>query len=166
MAITRLTLESRKSNARIKLLDVERQSDESKMEYLKTLFRGLEKEMDDAVADLMDRSGSMTPDPNTTVLTKKDSSSAGHDSKALPTSTSSPASSKDCSKSKDDPLLTPVQITMAKQLNTIPHLKKKLVFIDNVMNSHGAIIARDARRFKDQERGMGVVRCWADGFEV
>lgn len=143
------------------------------MEYVSTLFRGLEKEMDDAMADLMDRSGSITPNAegetqvlkryeqlgegalNSTEVELKDES----DKKSC-------KSSKKCGSKEPLPLLTSTQIQMAKNLNTLPQLQKKLVFIDNVMNSHAAIIARDAQRWKDQERGLGVVRCWADGFEL
>lgn len=55
---------------------------------------------------------------------------------------------------------------MAASLNSIPHLKKKLAFIDDVVNSHPVIIVRDAKRFKHHVKGMGVLLDWAESFEL
>jgi len=68
------------------------------------------------------------------------------------------------SDSKRTPKLTDSQRRMAESLNALPRLKKKLVYIDGVLNSHAVIIARDMKRFKFHERGLGVVREWADSF--
>lgn len=62
------------------------------------------------------------------------------------------------------PKLTDSQKQMADSLNALPQLKKKLVYIDGVVNSHAVIIARDMKRFKFHERGLGVVREWAHSF--
>lgn len=64
------------------------------------------------------------------------------------------------------PQLSPSQLQMAASLNSIPHLKKKLAYIDDVVNSHPVIIVRDAKKFKHHVRGMGVLRDWAESFEL
>ena len=46
----------------------------------------------------------------------------------------------------------------------LPGLKKELVFIKQVRNSHAVIIARDVKRFPGHKDGEGVLRHWADHF--
>lgn len=62
------------------------------------------------------------------------------------------------------PRLTPLQVRIAKNLNSIPHLEKKLAYIDGVVNSHPVIVTRDVKRFDFHKRGRGVVQNWADSF--
>ncbi|KAF8323474.1 putative serine esterase-domain-containing protein [Cantharellus anzutake] len=62
------------------------------------------------------------------------------------------------------PRLTPLQLQMAMNLNSIPQLKKKLAYIDGVVNSHAVIISRDVKRFEVHKKGRGVVRNWAESF--
>ncbi|KAF9516004.1 hypothetical protein BS47DRAFT_711231 [Hydnum rufescens UP504] len=62
------------------------------------------------------------------------------------------------------PYLTPVQLQMANSLNSIPHLNKKFAFIDGVRNSHVTIVAPKGWISSSPERGMGVVRHWAEYF--
>lgn len=207
LAIIRLTIDSRASHSRIKLLMSEREKDDSKSEYLRTLIRGLEKNVDDAIADLVDSPGEgdeLNPGeeegtqiqvqiqgvigggervqlPSTgpirpfkaRSLTSSSSSSAS--SRASPStpptkpSSSSPLSGKEkenANANAKGPKLTPSQVRMARSLNSIPHLRKKLAYIEDVMNTHGVIIARDMKRFKWQERGLGVVRDWAESFVI
>lgn len=64
------------------------------------------------------------------------------------------------------PALTPLQRSMAKSLNRIPGLEKKLAFLDLGHNSHATIISRDIRRFPMHKLGEGVIRHWADSFEL
>lgn len=66
-----------------------------------------------------------------------------------------------------DPVLTPAQNRMIKNLNSIPHLRKHLVFSANPENLravHGAIIARDPWRKEAFALGQKVVDRWAGEF--
>jgi hypothetical protein len=218
VALTRLSLDSRASNARIKLLE----QDTSKMEFIRTLFKGLEEDIDDAIAGYVDRVG---PDAlpaaavaaaaaaGVRVVRVEDCSVDDGDSERESESDVEPreglrsseahchvhwrksrARSKKGAKAKGQslisgpgagsgplhptythdylppsdskcaPKLTDAQRRMAESLNALPQLKKKLVFIDGVLNSHAVIIARDMQRFKSHERGLGVVREWANSF--
>jgi len=74
-----------------------------------------------------------------------------------PVSISSPGS-------KETPRVTPAQRRMAASLNALPQLKKELVFIPDVRNSHATIIARDVQNFEFHRIGEGVLRHWADAF--
>ncbi|KZS90706.1 DUF676-domain-containing protein [Sistotremastrum niveocremeum HHB9708] len=154
LAIVRLSLDSRASRARIKLLESGAYPDSSTPasasaptaasgeERLVTLLRTLEKEFDDAVADMMDDPSPLPP----------------------------PSKSKSKAKSvveADQPRLTPTQQSIARSLNAhLPQMKKYLAFIDPVRNSHAVIVCRDVGRFESHREGEGVLRHWADGFEL
>jgi hypothetical protein len=65
------------------------------------------------------------------------------------------------------PSLSPSQLRMAASLNAIPHLTKKLAYIDGVLNSHAIVIARpDRTPDKWAEHGLGVCQAWAELFEL
>ena len=68
--------------------------------------------------------------------------------------------------SKEGPRVSPSQRRMAACLNALPQLKKELVFIPDVRNSHATIIARDMQNFEFHKIGEGVLRHWADSFVV
>ena len=74
-----------------------------------------------------------------------------------PVSISSPGS-------KETPRVTAAQRRMAASLNALPQLKKELVFIPDVRNSHATIIARDVQNVEFHRIGEGVLRHWADAF--
>ena len=73
--------------------------------------------------------------------------------------------STDVVSSKDIPpsFLSPLQRKIALSLNNLP-LKKELVFITGVINSHAPIVCRDVKRFEVHRRGEGVLRHWAASF--
>lgn len=60
-------------------------------------------------------------------------------------------------------VLTPLQRKIALSLNRLP-LKKELVFITGVINSHAVIVCRDVRRYEIHRRGEGVLKHWAGSF--
>ncbi|KAF9509632.1 hypothetical protein BS47DRAFT_1396681 [Hydnum rufescens UP504] len=166
--VIRLSFDSRKSEARIKLMDP------SKTEYLRTFYRGLEKGLDDAVTDLLDRSPSPDVDETSTTTTPASEPDSGSVSASSSTTAvqelvgETPTETKTTVKARR-PRLTPLQLEMAKSLNEIPRLKKKLAYIDTGpegvrINSHAIIVSRDTKRFPIHEKGMGVVRNWADSF--
>jgi len=146
--------------------------DPSKTEYLRTFYRGLDKGMDDVVTDLLDRS--LSPDVEGTTTTPASEPDSGGVSASSSTTAvqdlieEMPTETKRRVKTRR-PRLTPLQLEMAKSLNEIPHLKKKLAYIDTGpegvrINSHAIIVSRDSKKFPIHEKGMGVVRNWADSF--
>ena len=62
--------------------------------------------------------------------------------------------------------LTQEQKKMVRSLNTIPNMKKYRVFFTEVPNSHAIIISRDPRRFEIHEKGVEVLRHWAERFDL
>lgn len=60
-------------------------------------------------------------------------------------------------------VLTPLQRKIAVSLNKLP-IKKELVFITGVINSHAVIVCRDVRRYEVHRRGEGVLKHWAASF--
>jgi hypothetical protein len=131
LALVRLSISSRRSRSRIKLLEAE---DPSATQRLVHIFGQLERQVEDIVVDIVD-------DP--------------------PVSIPSPRWSKT---SKKGPRVTPAQRRMAASLNALPQLKKELVYIPVVRNSHATIIARDIQNFEFHKIGEGVLRHWADAF--
>jgi len=166
--VVRLSFDSRKSQARIKRMD------QSKTEYLRTFYRGLEKGMDDAVADLLDRSPSPDVEGTTTTTTPASEPDSGGVSASSSTTAVQDLIEETSTETKRTvktrrPRLTPLQLEMGKSLNEIPRLKKKLAYIDTApegvrINSHAIIVSRDSKKFPIHQKGMGVVRNWADSF--
>ena len=130
-AIVRLSLSSRRSRSRIKLLEAE---DPSATQRLVHIVGQLERQVEDIVVDMID-------DP--------------------PVSIPSRGRTKT---SKESPRVNPAQRRMATNLNALPQLKKERVYIPDVRNSHGTIIARDVQKFEFHKIGEGVLRHWADAF--
>ena len=146
LVITRLSLASRASRARIKVLEKE----ESGVERLAHIVARLEREMEDAMVDMFDGDGTEIAAPGSSG--EKPGPSPGKTKKG-----------KD-GEPKDQPRLLEVQKRMVRWLNSLPGLKKELVFIKQVRNSHAVIIARDVKRFPGHKDGEGVLRHWADHF--
>ncbi|PSS31125.1 hypothetical protein PHLCEN_2v2330 [Hermanssonia centrifuga] len=150
LIVVRLSLDSRSSRSRIKLLE----SDESYRERLANVIGHLEKQVEDAVLEYMDDPGDsetttdLSETPNTAVSTTKPGKCEKKEHKVV------------------KPQVTAVQKKMIKSLNTLPNLKKELVFIHPVMNSHAVIISRDVKRFKFHAEGEGVLRHLADNFII
>jgi hypothetical protein len=64
------------------------------------------------------------------------------------------------------PSLTPLQLQLIEHLNSLTGLQKEMAFIHPVVNSHASIICRDVKRFKANKIGEGVIKHWANGFEL
>ncbi|KAM0755796.1 DUF676-domain-containing protein [Meredithblackwellia eburnea MCA 4105] len=77
----------------------------------------------------------------------------------VPIPTSSP------SRYPTDPILTPAQLTMIKNLNSIPQLRKHLVFAPHARNSHGMIVCRDLK-FPQHREAREIVDSWAKDFRL
>lgn len=174
LVVVRLSMDSHSSRGRIKLLE----SDETYRERLVNVVGGLEKRVEDAVADLVDGPGnSSTPGSSS-----PSSSSPSPPPEADPTSASSSTvnkvekeekvkkhKNKKCKEEKKEApkaQMSDLQLKMAEHMNAVPNLKKELAFIDPTMNSHAVIVARDVKRFKHHEKGWGVLRHLADNFII
>lgn len=70
------------------------------------------------------------------------------------------------SPAREKSLLTEEQEKMVRSLNAIPNMKKYRAFFTEVRNSHAIIISRDPRRFEIHEKGVEVLRHWAERFEL
>ncbi|GJE90954.1 putative lipase [Phanerochaete sordida] len=148
LAVVRLSLDSRKSRGRIRLLE----SDESYRERLVNLVGAMEKQIEDAVVEYMD-------EPVAVAHCDEPSVSGGDSAATLAPAAPGGAVAKAQKKGAE---LTPRQRRMAKHLNALPHFEKKLAFIDLVLNSHAIIVARDVKRFAFHARGHGVLTHLAD----
>ncbi|EJD07230.1 DUF676-domain-containing protein [Fomitiporia mediterranea MF3/22] len=226
MILVRLSLHTRSSRARIRLLE----GNENALVHAVSRFeRGIEEAVVDAIEDdqgstltpprreksftdvngeALDASSSwFTPPPAKTQktadhtrtpskpkakfeLSLSSASTSRPDSPlSSPTSASAPHSelhselhSEAASESEEDnddtdsldtlstpdaqPVLTPQQLQMIRKLNALPRMTKHRAYIDPLRNSHATIVARDVVGYAFHKRGWGVLRHWADAFEV
>ena len=136
LAITRLSLATRSSRARIKQLEQEART--AGHEKLADILAELELEVEEAVvAELIDNN--LNPVP------------------------SSYQSSKETSTSRAHPILTPNHKKIVNWLNLIP-IKKEIAYFPGVRNSHAMIVCRDVKRFEFHRQGEVVLRHWANSF--
>jgi hypothetical protein len=133
LVVFRFSMATRSSRARIKSLE----SDQSNGHTLIQTLAHLEKQVEDAVVDIIE-----APSP------ASEDASPGEESTVLP----------------EQPILTPLQRRIIASLNKLPNLKKERAFITHVRNSHAVIVCRDVKRFTAHKRGEGIVRHWADHF--
>ncbi|KAF7356616.1 DUF676-domain-containing protein [Mycena venus] len=142
LAIVRLSLAARSSRARIRLLE----NDASNSQKLAHILAQLEKQVEDAVVELIDddahAAAEPIDDPERALATK------GRCSPKHP---------------QELPILTPTQRRIASWLNRLP-LKKERAYFPNALNSHALIICRDVKNFEAHRQGEGIVRHWADSF--
>ena len=164
LVVVRLSLDSRESRARIKLLE----SDETYRERLANVIGQLEKQIEGAAADLLENgaptaSGSTTPGvspPESPTLASNPPEIVGEKEKSKKCKKKSKVDGQAAPKAE----LTDLQLRMIATLNALPNLKKQLVYIHPVMNSHAVIVARDVKRFEHHKEGHGVLRHLADHF--
>lgn len=64
-----------------------------------------------------------------------------------------------------DPVLSPAQVIMIRNLNSIPQLRKHLAF-SHARNSHGMLVCRDSKFPQHREEGAKVVDFWAREFKL
>ncbi|KAK7012219.1 DUF676-domain-containing protein [Favolaschia claudopus] len=141
LGIVRLSLASRSSRARIRLLE----KDASGTERLANILAQLEMQVEGAVVDLIDDDAHAADPP-------LDDPERGTE--------------KGCRSPKSPPevpILTSTQRRMAAWLNSLP-LKKELAYFPDVMNAHALIICRDVKNFESHRQGEYIVRHWAESF--
>ena len=147
--VVRLSWSSYRSRARIKVLE----KDASHQQSLMYSLAKLEKNVEDAVADMMDDPG---PDPDS----DSDPDTAGTQQQQQQQRERKRDAGDD---DHAPPILSPTQLRIAACLNTLPHLKKERAWIGQVRNSHAPIVCRDVR-FAAHRVGEGLIRHWADHF--
>lgn len=132
LALVRLSLASRSSRARIKQLEQEAQT--AGREKLTDILAELEREVEEAVVDIVDNS-----DPSLPIYPPSEVSSSAH------------------------PIINLNHTKIVKWLNLIP-IKKEIAYFPSVRNSHAIIVCRDIKRFESHRMGEGVLRHWANSF--
>ncbi|KAF8555980.1 DUF676-domain-containing protein [Imleria badia] len=152
LALLRLSISSHHSRTRLKALE-----DGSNKERLAHIIAELESNIESVVLDMYDSQGtsssSLPPPPIDGTLIQQDSKVVNDypDSGTPPTQAA---------------LFSPVQRRCVQNLNKIPQLQKARAFFEGVLNTHAMIICRDVKHFKFHLEGEGVVRHWADHFEL
>lgn len=132
------------------------------------MLRRLEKDVEDAVVDLMDepgvqsdtRPGSPAPSPST---------AQGAHSRTRPRSASNAPFSEHPTPgavSPTQPELSAVQKQSIHSMNALPKLTKYMAYFPDVRNAHALLVCRDVQRFPSHRRGEGVLRHWVDHFEL
>lgn len=153
LVLVRLSIASHKSRTRLKDLEV----DGSNKERLAHIIAKLESNVESVVLDMYDSQNSPSsplPSPSRDLVDGTLTQQEGVN--VSPESGPSPFQA----------LFSPVQRRCIQNLNKIPQLQKELVFFSGVRNAHAMIVCRDVQRFKFHLEGEGVVRHWADHFEL
>ncbi|KAG2157765.1 putative serine esterase-domain-containing protein [Suillus bovinus] len=153
--LIRLSFQSHQSRGRLRHLEAQ-----STRERLVHIIGKLESELESAAVDLYD-------DPAGTPIAASPIPGADPADEADPTKPTKRQDEKSRSKPPPyQPLLTPVQLQCIENLNKIPQLKKERAFFEGIRNSHAVIVCRDPKAFKQHLEGEGVLRHWADHFEL
>jgi hypothetical protein len=161
LVLLRLSISSHKSRNRLKILE----ADASNKERLIHVISKLEIGMENVVVNLYDSDSTPTP---SSPISISDSESANCSSQELVVDDSLSTTSKSKAEGPPpfQPLLTPVQLRCIENLNKIPQLKKECAFFTGVRNSHAMVVCRDPKKFKFHLEGEGLLRHWADQFEL
>ncbi|KAJ3804413.1 putative serine esterase-domain-containing protein [Lentinula lateritia] len=133
---------------------------QSLVQMIQAIEHRVERVIEDAVVDTIDDpvgSGRISANPSGASTPLYDDRTTAYSPPSEP-----PKSSK------NSPLLTPLQHTIAARLNTLPGLIKEIAFIDSfhpipIRNAHAPIVSRDVRNFEHHKIGEGVLRCWVEG---
>lgn len=159
----RFSKSSKLSRARIRAIE----GSESYQQRLIHMFSDLENRMENAIAGVVHdvaeigintpASRTAQPGPVGGKIEPKANGNADNTADITPPLTS---------QAQQGSFLTNEQKEMVRLLNTIPNMKKHRVFFTEVRNSHAIIISRDPRRFEIHEKGVEVLKHWADRFEL
>jgi hypothetical protein len=152
LALVRLSIASRNSRTRLKALEI----DSSNKESLAHIIAKLESNVESVVLDIYDSPG----------IPSSSSPSLQMDGMLASPISDEVNVSPDSRPPALAPLLSPVQRRCIQNLNKIPQLQKERAFFEGVLNSHAIIVCRDIKRFKIHLEGEGVLRHWADHFEL
>jgi hypothetical protein len=164
VVFTKLLLETSRSRKRIKLME----KNESATERLVHMFQECEREVEEAVHEIMDVQHSEpanSPEPSEPGITSPPPESDSLEStngEDIPYNLQASASDT----MTKQPVITPEQKQMIAALNSLPQLKKYMAYFPNVANAHGPIICRDVKKYPHHKRGEGVLRHWVDHFAL
>ena len=165
LALTKLSLETSRSRKRIKLLE----KDETAAERLVHMFQEFEREVEEAVTEIMDvehPEPADSPEPSEPSVTspppESDPLEESRNGGDIPYNLQASASDT----MTKHPMITPEQKQMIAALNSLPRLKKYIAYFPNVRNAHAPIICRDIKNFPHHKRGEGVLRHWIDHFAL
>ena len=158
----RLFKSSKLSRARIKTIE----GSESYQQRLTHVFSDLENRMGNAMLDIAHDVAEIGVNTPVSQEEQKSATAANNRLKATD-NVNGTANTKPplMSQPRENSLLTEEQEKMVRSLNTIPNMKKYRAFFAEVMNSHAIIISRDPRRFEIHEKGVEILRHWAERFE-
>ncbi|VDB94196.1 unnamed protein product [Peniophora sp. CBMAI 1063] len=151
-AIARLALSAKWSRARLRLLE------KTDAPRLLSIVAELEREIEGFVNDATEIANQPSTPP-----TPSGTSDYPHPG---PTDTEAHILVNDQGKLPGAPDFSPAQLRAHKHLNALPQLKKELVWIPEIRNTHAAVVARDVKNFPFHKIGQGVLRHWADSFIV
>lgn len=155
LALIRISFQSHQSRGRLRHLEAQ-----STRDRLVHIIGKLESELESVAVDLYD-------DPAGTPVVTSAIPGADLADESSPTEPTKGQGKKSRSKPPPyQPLLTPGQLQCIENLNKIPQLKKERAFFEGVRNSHPVIVCRDSKMFKHHLEGEGVLRHWADHFEL
>ena len=135
LVILRLSLASRSSRVRIKRLEKEARN--TGQQKLADTLAKLERDMEEAVVDLIEK-----PDLSPSIYQQR-----------------SQRSPRSC----EQPIISPNHKKIVNWLNLLP-IKKEIVYLPQVRNSHPIIVCRDVGRSESHRKGEGVLRHWANCF--
>lgn len=159
LALIRLSMDTRSSRARIRLLE----SDETYSERLAVVVGQLERQIEDAAVDLMESGGPTATASPIPLVSPPESPSPASSSSEI-TKQKGKKKSKVDAQAAPKAELSDLQIQMAASLNALPNLKKQRAYFHPLMNSHAVIVSRDIKRFSFHKEGHGVLTHLADHF--
>ena len=163
LVLYRFSKSSKLSRARIKTIE----DSESYQQRLIHIFSNLENRMENAMVGVahdvaeIGVNAPVSQEEQKTALAANSKLEA-NDSANSTANTKPPITSQ----AREKSLLTEEQEKMVRSLNAIPNMKKYRAFFTEVRNSHAILISRDPRRFEIHEKGVEVLRHWAERFEL
>lgn len=159
----RFTKASKLSRARIKAIE----GSESYQQRLIHVFSDLENRMENALVDVAHDVAEIGINTTVSRNTQPDPVRAGTELGANGNiDSTADVTPPLTSQAQEKSFLTEEQKKMVQSLNTIPNMKKYRLFFTEVRNSHAIIISRDPRRFEIHEKGVEVLRHWAERFDL
>lgn len=147
LLIVKFTIASKKSQTRLQILEAD-----SARERLSRIVAELERKIETATLDAYE-------DPGLLLSIDPPSRPSG---KLVPRATSTGLETSCHAISH----FTPGQLECLENLNKIPRLRKTLAFIADVDNAHPLIVCRSDVKIEHHRKGEGVLRHWADHFEL
>lgn len=159
----RLSKSSKLSRARVKTLE----GSESYKQRLIHIFSDFENRVGNAMLDVAHDVAEIGVDTTVSQGEQRGAVMGNNKFKAADNANGTASTKPEITpQSGEKSLLTEEQQKMVRSLNTIANMKKYRAFFVEVRNSHAIIISRDARRFEIHEKGLEILKHWAERFEL